>query len=220
VLRSLAQTDPASDTQPAHAPLDITRMANDIPLIPRLVEPVLWQRAGWVAVAFLTPRDLSPTLGLVFRDRDTATAIFTGWQHMLGKTDTDELLRVAVIEGSLPGQPPGYTVHVGLDVAVAEQRLRDAGIALAAPLDDRDQASCRMLGSGGTALRRFADAYDRGRRYLLVPAVLDTASGIEYLPHLVIAKHRLAFRRVSDVGLIADADAAIFAPLSRGMGAR
>jgi hypothetical protein len=192
-------------------------MVNDIPLIPRLIEPTLWQRAAWVAVAFLTPRELSPTLGLVFRDRDTATAIFTGWQHMIGKTDTDELLRIAIIEGTLPGQAPGYTVHIGLDVAVAEQRLRDAGISLAAPLDDRDQASCRMLGTGGTALRRFAEAYDRDRRYLLAPAVLDGTTGIEFMPHLVIAKHRLAFRRV---GLIADADAAIFAPLGRGMSAR
>ncbi len=200
------------DTQPARTPADNAHaMMNTTPLLPRLIEPALWQRAGWIAVAFLSPRDLSPTLGLVFRDRDTATAIFTGWHHVLGKTDTADLLRVAIIEGDLPGQRPGYTVHVGLEVAVAEQRLRDAGIALTAALDDRDQASRRMVGSGGVSLRGFEEAYHRRRRFLLVPAVIDRIGGVEFMPHLVIAKHRLAFRRVSDVGLIADADAAIHA---------
>jgi hypothetical protein len=182
-------------------------MIEQSPPFPRLFEPHLWRDAGWLAVTFLTPRDVSPTLGLVFRDRDVATAIFTGWQHALGATDTDDLVRVAIIEGNLAGQTRGgdYHVHLSVDTDVLADRARAAGTdpALLASHD----VWLTMRGAVATALTRFKDAYQRARRFLLIPGTIDRSGKVELMPHLMIAKHRLALRRVGDVATVNDPDA-------------
>jgi hypothetical protein len=175
-----------------------------------LFQPQLWRDAGWFAVTYLTPRDVSPTLGLVFRDRDVATAIFTGWQHAMGPTDTDDLLRVAIIESNVTcdGRSGDYHVHLSLDGDVVAERRREAGAVVQdATVPAQHDAWLTTRSAGASPLARFKEAYQRSKRYLLVPGTIDRAGKVELMPHLMIAKHRLVLRRVGDVATVSDPDA-------------
>lgn len=128
--------------------------------LPGLFEPGLWRQAGWFAVIYLTPRDASPTLGLVFRNWDVAAAIFTGWQHALGPTDTEDVVRVTIIERSrtAPHGGPDYHVHLSLDPGVVVETRRF--------VTEKDQAAtvpgrydAWLSVRGPTPLARFKDAY-------------------------------------------------------------
>jgi len=79
-----------------------------------LIDVEMWNKAKWVATAYLVseaPQD-PPCLGLVFENADAGRQIFKGLIKRLGKEDTYEELRIAIIEGELPGDPTGYTVHI------------------------------------------------------------------------------------------------------------
>lgn len=176
-----------------------------------LFEPGLWRQAGWFAVTYLTPRDVSPTLGLVFRDRDVATAIFTGWQHALGSTDTEDRVRVAIIEGSVKGSSGDrdYYVHLSQDPDAVPGHRRvaggEAGDAVGAARHD-----VWLSMRGRTPLSRFKEAYQRANRYLLLPGVIDRTNRVELMPHLAIAMHRLVLRQVGDIVEAKDPDAGLW----------
>lgn len=178
--------------------------------LPGLFEPGLWRQAGWFAVTYLTPRDASPTLGLVFRNWDVAAAIFTGWQHALGPTDTEDVVRVAIIERSrtAPHGGPDYHVHLSLDPGVVvETRRVVTEKEQAATVPGRYDAWLSVRGP--TPLARFKDAYQRARRYLLVPGAIDRATRIELMSHLSIAKQRLVLRQAGDIAAVNDPDSGL-----------
>jgi len=178
--------------------------------LPGLFEPGMWQQAGWFAVTYLTPRDASPTLGLVFRNRDVAAAIFTGWQHALGPDDTEDVVRVAIIErsGPVPHGGPDYHVHLSLAPGVVAEKRRVATDEDPVPIvPGRHDAWLSVRGR--TSLARFKDAYQRSRRYVLVPGAIDRASRIELMSHLAIAKQCLVLRQVGDIAPSNDPDAGL-----------
>lgn len=163
--------------------------------VPRIIDGELWTRAHPSGVAFLAPDDGPPGLGIVFDDAAAGAAIFEDWLAELGDEDRDELIRVAIVEGDVPGQPPGYSIVIEVDV----DSISDALVAR--DLDGVDLES-EGLGSvrwrmrtppgGSPALaawkRRFADA----GRYALVP-VIDDGDGLEPAYELGLVKRKLVF---------------------------
>jgi hypothetical protein len=161
-----------------------------------LIAPGAWERAGWIAVGYLTHPERAPLLALVFRDGDAAIAIFSAWRAVLGEIDVADRIRIAVIEGALPTRPPGYAVHVAVGSHAEGNDVGPSGAWLHVPRPD------------DTHLRRFKESFAARGRYLLVPATVG--AGIELGPRHGIGKRRLALRRVSDVGLIQDPDAGLW----------
>lgn len=51
-------------------------------------------------------------MALAFEHEQPAVNIFQQWHAEFGTEDTDERVRVAIIEGEILGQPEGYTIHV------------------------------------------------------------------------------------------------------------
>lgn len=174
----------------------------------KLFDATSWSRAGWTGIAWAVPGDL-PVMALLFTDRDAARSIFAGWQRTLGDVDHRDLLRVAVLEGELPGMPPGYTVHLGLDVASATSQL-GAAREVAYDVTDGDVWH-RMPNPGSAHLRAFKQAYARAGRYFLMPAHL-ASGGADFQPDLAIGKTRLTFRQVADVPRTDDPDSAVWRP--------
>ena len=78
----------------------------------QIIDVALWNRATWKGVLYAVGMEL-PKLVLVFQNRDAATEIFGRWQEIVGNSDDDERIRISIIEGQIPSQPPGYTMHIG-----------------------------------------------------------------------------------------------------------
>ncbi len=82
--------------------------------IHNLINSPVWDRAGWKAAFFVHDKknDRPPCLGLAFQNGDEGRRLFDEWRKYLGAEDIYDELRVVIVEGSVPGQEPGYFVHI------------------------------------------------------------------------------------------------------------
>jgi hypothetical protein len=169
---------------------------------PKVIDRALWARADCIGVAFLAPQGAPPGLGLLMRDPHAALAIFEGWRNQFGSRDEEEIIRVAIIEGDIPGKPTGYTLTMGVDVETFARRLA-AGNARGVSFDVTAPTSwMRRMPTppgGSPHLRRFKDLYEAACAYTLVP-VIDRGEGWEPRYEHEILKRRIVLRRSDEIG--------------------
>ena len=167
-------------------------------LFPGLIDIAKWDAARWVATAFLhDPEGTSPPcLGLVFQNIHVGRAIFEAWLERLGTTDRYEELRIAIIEGDILGEAPGYSVHVSSDPLNTERRLKAGGKSV-----EWDQAILmtrfnRMSPPPDSPhLRQFKIDLQKHKRYSLIPV----STSKEPLLDCAIEKTEIHFRTVSEL---------------------
>ena len=169
--------------------------------LPRLIDRKLWTDAQLGGVAFLTPKEGPPGLGLIFTGKPAGLAIFDGWRADLGERDAAELLRVAIIEGEIPGKPPGYTLTLGLDLQAVAARLHDRAI-------DGLSYDVTALGSirrrmntppgGSPHLAAWKPLMAAAGEYALVP-VVNSPDGWEPHYEKMIVKKKILLRRVDEI---------------------
>jgi hypothetical protein len=143
-----------------------------------------------------------PGLGFVFTDGAAGSEIFSGWQSMLGTSDSDELIRVAIVEGQRPGDSPGYTVHVSLDFDRATA-LAMEGAAAGAPVDldvralEGDVAK-RFPQRDPRPLDDFKHRFAAEGVCALVPVAFQDGQLTPFYP-LAIFKRVLQLRQIEDI---------------------
>jgi hypothetical protein len=177
-------------------------------LFQSLIDVDKWNEAQWTATAFLhDPRGLErPCLGLVFEDTNAGRDIFIDLRRRLGQVDKFEELYVSVIEGEIPGEEPGYTVHISSDPSRTEAKLRTQG-----QQRSFDQAIVvsrfhRMTPAPGSPhLRNFKSQVLAHRRYALLPVSSDIQPQFD----CGIEKKGIHFRQASDITK-SDRDAVVF----------
>jgi len=162
------------------------------------VDPDQWLRADWLGTMYLhDPRGIEPpALGFIFQNEAEGRAIFEQWRALFGAADQNELLRVSIIEGDIPGQDPGYSVHVTTEPANLLAWARGQGI------DDIERLAVlsqikRNDHPDSFHLHRFKEHYAKHRRYLLIPATMKRQPE----PHLDLAVRKTAihFRQARDI---------------------
>jgi hypothetical protein len=172
----------------------------------------LWDKAKWVATAFLWAPGKIPIMALGFLNREPAETIFKEWGQRYGKQDMYEELRVALIEGDIPGKAPGYSVHIGANWENLLKRYERAGFT---PTDyDYYMTITRIHRMnplpGATNLASFKNAYTEFGGYLLAPAACKSdGSDLDVNFDLTIAKRELFLRIAVDIGPN-DVDRAVF----------
>jgi hypothetical protein len=162
----------------------------------------LWDKAQWFATAFGMSHSEPPIMGITFTNKDAAAKIFEEWQHRYGSEDKYEELRISIVEGDIPGEDAGYTVHIGVDVINTVRRYRDAGLEV-----DNDSffATISRLNRmhpkpDSPYLSEFKKAYRKFGEYLLVPAVSKPdGSGIQWVRTVGIRKRVIHFRNISEI---------------------
>jgi hypothetical protein len=169
--------------------------------VPRLIDRKLWTEAQLGGVAFLTPKNAPPGLGLIFTGAAAGLAIFDGWRADLGERDDGELLRVAIIEGEVAGKPPGYTLTIGLDLEALAARLRDRsldGLSYDVSAPGAIRRRMNTPPGGSPHLAAWRPLFAAAGEYALVP-VVNGAEGWE--PHYEkgLGKKKLLFRRAQDI---------------------
>jgi hypothetical protein len=182
----------------------------------QIINKELWDRARWRGVAYGRIARLPPFIALVFEDREPAGEIFANWRERVGPIDHAELIRIAIIEGDIPGQDAGYTVHVGPNT--------DRLVEWARQKDDNPDVLLSVtrllrMTTPSTHLEMFKGMYGETGRYLLVAGALtDKASGkFDVNPGLTIEKKAVVFRQANDVSAVNDFDSIV---LARPDGAR
>lgn len=180
-----------------------------------VIQDELWDQAHWVATAFAFPPVDGgiPAMALAFEHEHPAVNIFQQWHATFGSEDTEERIRVAIIEGDIPGQPEGYTIHVTTNPAyLVTQIERTPGHAS----DHQIATLCRFNRMGTThlsqGLGRFKTTVKSLGKYLLLPAIYNQHVSAEVRPllELAIVKREIHFRHVHEIAP-SDIDAAVIA---------
>ena len=151
----------------------------------------LWERARWLGLVLAVyPDGMPPLIGLHFTDAELGRKIFTDWRERFGTKDDQDEIHLAIIR-NLPGHPPshyGALLQPGLNVidksvtSVVSSRLK-----ILEPEMDIN-------------LRRFLEAYDREKTYLVAPAVAGPDGYPQILRELAILKRRLPIKNFADIG--------------------
>jgi hypothetical protein len=169
----------------------------------------LWNRARWSGAIFMWAPDLPPVLGLAFQDAAAGREIFETWRERYGERDAYEELRVAVIEGDVPAEPPGYSVHIGTEPDAAVRRFRAAGFDADPTLLAMITRIQRMTPSPNAEnLLQFKRHFEKWRSYLLAPGAVSANMTFRPMLDLAIAKGVIHLRHVQDIGPN-DLDAAV-----------
>ena len=142
----------------------------------------LWNKAKWRATFFMTAEDTPPVLGLAFTNEAAAKQIFADWHDRFGDDDQYEELRVSIIEGDIPGEDHGYTVHVGPDVKGVSARYKASGTDIGENLMMCVSRLNRMTPPPESQnLERFKAAYRTHKTYYLAPGVVSE-DGTKMMP--------------------------------------
>ena len=177
------------------------------------IDVELWNEAKWRSTVVLIYPDGPPVLGLGFLNEEPARKIFEKWHERYGHNDEFEDLRVSIIEGDIKDEPPGYTVHIGVDFENTIKRYKNAGLAV-----DRSNDMFMMIGRmcrmnpapTSKNLQFFKDAYRVHKTYLLIP-VFQKPDGSAFKPilELGIFKNAVHFRNVDEIHPPHDPDLAV-----------
>ena len=172
------------------------------------IDTDVWDRAQWRGVAYGWNPVAPPYMGLLFTNRTLAQEIFRNWRERLGEVDVYEELRVAIIEGDIPRQAAGYSVHISTNSDGVVRRAENAGLSVPTDSDAIMTVSRihRMTPPPTSRnLEHFQKAFARYHQYLLVPMLGPLSPDMG----LSINKHDILFRNVKDIGPN-DIDATIF----------
>ena len=160
-----------------------------------------WNNAIWRGAGFVLGYMPLPALLLMFVNEKDAIKIFEDWIVAIGKDDKNEDVRIALVEGDVPGEAPGYYIVVGNNIDEAIKRAELSGM----PMDELMIFNVsRIIRANPTddfqAFNYFKQAYRKYGEYVLMPAIIDEKTGgIKPLPKYGIHKKQLFYRHISDI---------------------
>lgn len=162
-----------------------------------------WDKAIWRGAAFLLDvRDEEPPcLLLPYTKEFYAKKIFKNWILMHGKEDKNDEIRISIVEGDIPGEETGYTIHISSNIDRVAKRMEEQGLELDESLIMSISRLQRANPTDGFRMfNTFKARYQKHQKYVLMPAVLDEKNRrIKPLNEYGILKHELIFRHVNDI---------------------
>jgi hypothetical protein len=162
-----------------------------------------WDRAVWRGAAFMMDKDneVPPYFILPFKNERFAKKIFEDWISIYGKRDTTNELRISIIEGDIPEELKGYSIHISSNLDRVVERMVEFGLEV----DESKILSVSRIQRANPTdnfkmLNMFKTRYNQHKKYYLLPAVLDEKNHrIKPLEELSILKTKLVFRHVNDI---------------------
>jgi hypothetical protein len=152
-----------------------------------------WNEAQWMGVGFGVVPGVAPILGLAFRNKDAAAAIFSEWRRRFGEIDQDDVLRISILTGTRRDNPAAYKVVVGTDPLMSEGGEKDVFV-ITSRINE-------MIPKTPNNLDTFLRHFTKAGRYFLVPAINDeTVGAFEFMRGYGVGKHKLLVRPMWQVG--------------------
>lgn len=171
----------------------------------------LWNKAQWYGTAFGFdgPMREPPIMCLIFKEKEPAQEIMRKWLIRLGDTDKYNELRISIIEGDIPGEKPGYFVHISSNIENIIKRADDEGLDMPKDIFFMISRLNRMNPKEGSRnLEIFKELYERFGSYTLRVSVVEDGK-IIMLDGLYLHKRNIELRHVDDIKSKDDMDAVI-----------
>lgn len=168
-------------------------------LLTGIIDVPTWDKAEWHAVLFMSFEDIAPAMGLMFKDEAAGRKVFTDLIGRFGQADRENLIRVTIIEGSIAGKKPGYSVYIGPDFENITAKAKADGEDLTNKTTLSPGKLHRMNPVPGSPyLAQFKSDYKKFRHFALVPAFGTTDKPQPELK-LAILKTQVHFRLAEDL---------------------
>lgn len=157
-----------------------------------LIRSAIWDKAEWQGVGYLISAVDIPIMALVFRNSSAARAIFTHWNHELGKVDVNDSLRIVIITNIDKSHPYSYRVMTTSEIndAISRGYRSIHNVARIHTLTP----------SSGQNLRVFMDAYNEAGEFLLAPATVDDGRSFQLIENYSLKKCKLVTREAWSIG--------------------
>lgn len=212
-LERVAMIGPVVERQLRESLERIRKLAEESPVAEFTTSP-LWGEAAWSSTTFRWhPTSAAPpVMGIVFSNAEKGRELFRGLIEEIGNTDEAGEIRVSIIEGDVPGQRPGYSVHIGPD----PDALRALGT-----FEDIivDHTTLLMFGQLNrmypipgqpNLLQRFKLEFAKHKEFLLAPVTRRADGQLWVDVELGVIKKSVQFRDLADINE-GDVDAAALA---------
>lgn len=166
-----------------------------------LIDLEAWDKAVWRGTGFLFCESEVPYLLLLFVNEHYARKIFEDWISVFGKSDKDENIRIALVEGDVQGEPPGYYVVVGNNLDQAVKRAEKSGSTIDELMILNVSRIIRANPSDNfRCFNYFKNKYRQAKEYTLMPAIVDEKTGqFKPLFECGIHKKRIVYRNIKDI---------------------
>lgn len=170
-------------------------------LVASMIDIDAWDNAVWRGAGFVLGYMPYPIMLLIFVNEKFAIKIFKDWSSIVGKHDPDDKIRIALVEGDVPGEPTGYYVVVGNNIDQVIKFAERNGISVDELIIQRVSRIIRANPKDNFQMfNGFKRAYKAAGEYMLVPAIVDERTGkvcplFEYGIH----KKKLVYRNIADI---------------------
>lgn len=140
----------------------------------RVLSPInvpIWDQAGWGGAVYGWSGSTPPLMGLMFRNMEAASQIFSEWSTRFGRADKDDDLRIAIITGISKANPSHYAVIVGPNIDQIERTLATSKTFVMVSRINR------MTPENNKNLNAFLKEFDKYGAYYLMPVKLPDKHG-------------------------------------------
>lgn len=158
-----------------------------------------WDEACWRGIAILSDKKSAPYFGFLFENREAAVKIFREWNERFGHRDLYEEIRIAVIEGDIPGKELGYTVHITTNTENLISKCNELNLPVDRTLFALISRFHRMpTENGNRNINIFRQEIEKFLSYKIIPVYMD-GNALESLFDYEIEKTEIVFKHVNEI---------------------
>ncbi|MGA8613245.1 MAG: hypothetical protein WB760_16395 [Xanthobacteraceae bacterium] len=176
-------------------PPDQSRLKHSQRKVLSMIEPALWDSAGWRGVAVLSYLDSPPFLALMFENEEPARRIITNWRKQLGAVDKEHVLRISILTGVDATNPFAYSLHISTNLETALKGFEGEMAITMSRAKKMDSAQQNTM-------RDFHRLREQHGCYYLAPAAMPTgATAPKLLSEVSILKRDVVTRSAWEIGV-------------------
>lgn len=158
-----------------------------------IINNELWDNAKWKAFGFLSSYNIPLGLILSFENIDYGKKIFSEWIDKYGKIDNNEEISITIIKGINKKNPYWYKVFISKNVG--KSSMTDGQFI---SLSSRFH---RMEPQNSTNLDNLVNGYNTYRKFVLIPAHIDTNFQMTPIIELGTLKTELKIKNAWEIGI-------------------
>ncbi len=163
----------------------------------------LWNKAEWGSTAYLCG-GAPPVMLIGYKNIESGIDIFKEWNNYYKDHDKNDEIRISIIEGDIPKELPGYSVHINSNHEFKMKQFESHG-GMNSPNDYMMLTLSRfnrMNPEGGKSqyLELFKSEYRKYGHYFIAPCAYDenTCTIIPYLEYKILKK-QLIFKNSKSI---------------------
>lgn len=158
-----------------------------------IINTELWDNAKWKAFGFFSSYEIPFGLILLFENIDYGKKIFYKWTDKYGKVDNNEEISITIIKGIDKKNPYWYKVFI--NKKIDKSTMTDGQfISLLFRFH-------RMEPQNNTNLDNLVNGYNIYKKFILVPAYIDSNFQIIPIIELGILKTELTIKNAWEIGI-------------------